>query len=224
MREFWRTMTGPKQGVYLSGGTICSSKRFDQPFSPSDSNPSYRRGGSHSERLLRMAVASSGIATVDSAIAVDLREHLTVCQATSSNGLGCLRQSRAGSNCGGLSRENNAEGPVADLNAAADLSYSGYLPFLCAFFCDARAQKCLDLCPTLKIVKETQKGWGASRGDNRVVTGLANCERTVCRVAGLGGLQSGISLSIGPQRSRWTTSFSTRPAGAARAISPAMRQ
>ena len=27
MREFWRTMTGPKQGVY--SGTICSSKRFD---------------------------------------------------------------------------------------------------------------------------------------------------------------------------------------------------
>jgi hypothetical protein len=115
MREFWRTMTGPKQGVYLSGGTICSSKRFDQPFSPSDSNPSggrgrsYRRGGSHYGRLLSMTVASSGIATVDSAIAVDLREHLTVCQATkASNGLGCLRQSRAGSNCGGLGRENNA--------------------------------------------------------------------------------------------------------------------
>jgi hypothetical protein len=61
---------------------------------------------------------------------------------------------------------------------------------------------------------------GASRGDNRVVTGLANCERAVRRVAGLGDLPSGISQSVGPQRRRWTTSFSTSPAGAASAIGP----
>jgi hypothetical protein len=65
---------------------------------------------------------------------------------------------------------------------------------------------------------------GASRGDNRVVIGLANREHAVCRVAGLGGLPSGISRSIGPQRTRWTTSFfSTSPAGSARAIGPGKR-
>ncbi len=34
---------------------------------------------------------------------------------------------------------------------------------------------------------------GASRGDNRVVAGLVDCERAVCRVARLGGLPSGSS-------------------------------
>jgi hypothetical protein len=64
---------------------------------------------------------------------------------------------------------------------------------------------------------------GASRGDNPVVTGLANYERAVCRVARLGGLPSGISRFITPQRRRWTTSFSTSPAGAARAIGTGKR-
>src|ERR1700712_1775375 len=64
---------------------------------------------------------------------------------------------------------------------------------------------------------------GASRGDNPVVTGLANYERAVCRVARLGGLPSGISRFIASQRRRWTTSFSTSPAGAARAIGPGKR-
>jgi hypothetical protein len=92
---------------------------------------------------------------------------------------------------------------------------SASLPFLCAFFCAARAQKCLDSCSRVETVKETQK-MGASRGDNPVVTGLANYERAVCRVARLGGLPSGISRFIAPQRRRWTTPFSTSPAGAAR--------
>jgi hypothetical protein len=64
---------------------------------------------------------------------------------------------------------------------------------------------------------------GASRGDNPVVTGLANCERAVCRVARLGGLPSGISRFIGPQTRRWTTSFSTSLAGTARAIGTGKR-
>jgi hypothetical protein len=64
---------------------------------------------------------------------------------------------------------------------------------------------------------------GASRGDNPVVTGLANYERAVCRVARLGGLPSRISRFIAPQRRRWTTSFSTSPAGAARAIGTGKR-
>jgi len=64
---------------------------------------------------------------------------------------------------------------------------------------------------------------GASRGDNRVVIGLANREHAACRVAGLGDLPSGISRSIGPQGRRWTTSFSTSPAGSARAIGPGKR-
>jgi len=76
--------------------------------------------------------------------------------------------------------------------------------------------------PQLKLSKETQK-MGASCGDNRVAIGLANREHAACRVAGLGGLPSGISRSIGPQGRRWTTSFSTSPAGSARAIGPGKR-
>jgi hypothetical protein len=49
---------------------------------------------------------------------------------------------------------------VADLNPAADLSRSASLPFLCAFFCNARAQKCLESCPKVETVKETQKKFG----------------------------------------------------------------
>jgi hypothetical protein len=63
------------------------------------------------------------------------------------------------------------------------------LPFLCAFFCNARAQKCLESYPTLKIVNETQKT-GASRGDDSVVTGLADCECAIRRLAALGGVSS----------------------------------
>ena len=81
---------------------------------------------------------------MDSAIAVDLREHFTVCQATKP-----ATDWDASGNPGAV---QIAEGlaakimrrAVADLNPAADLSYFGYLPFLCAFFCNARAQKCLE--------------------------------------------------------------------------------
>jgi hypothetical protein len=41
---------------------------------------------------------------------------------------------------------------------------------------------------------------GAPRGDNRVVASLADRERAVCGVAGLGGLVGeGTSMSINPQ-------------------------
>jgi hypothetical protein len=59
---------------------------------------------------------------------------------------------------------------------------------------------------------------GASRGDNRLVAGLASCERAVCRVARLGGVQSRSSRFIGPQKRGWTSSFSTNYAWPARAI------
>src|SRR3954469_4891 len=38
------------------------------------------------------------------------------------------------------------------------------LPFLCAFFCNARAQKCLESYPTLKVVGETQEYGGVTWG------------------------------------------------------------
>jgi hypothetical protein len=81
MREFWRTMTGPKQGVYsVRRARSAHRNASTKSFSPSDSR-SYRLGG-----------LQFGASTLRFAC----------------NGLGCLRQSRAGPNCGGLSRENNA--------------------------------------------------------------------------------------------------------------------
>ena len=43
-------------------------------------------------------------------------------------------------------------------------SDSASLPFLCAFFCNARAQKCLDSCSTLEAVKKDAKNWGRQVG------------------------------------------------------------
>ena len=39
------------------------------------------------------------------------------------------------------------------------------VPLFCAFFCGARAQKCLESCRKIETVKEAQRN-GASRGDN----------------------------------------------------------
>ena len=122
---------------------------------------------------------------------------------------------------GGLSRENNSQGP-SPISIQPPIFR---VPLLCRFFAHSFAshahRNASNSCSTLETVKETQK-MGASRGDNRVVAGLADCERAVCRVARLGGLPSGSSRFVAPQRRRWTASFSTSPAGAARAISPAM--
>ena len=47
MRELWRTMTGPKQGVYsLRRARSAHRNASTNPYSPSDSNPSGRRGRS----------------------------------------------------------------------------------------------------------------------------------------------------------------------------------
>src|SRR3954470_13687078 len=133
------------------------------------------------------------MATVDSAIAVDLREHFTVCQATkpatdwdASGNPGPVQIAE------GLATQIMRRAPSPTSTQPLIFRIPANLPFLCAFFCIARAQKCLDSCSTLETVKETQKR-GASRGDNRVVAGLVNCERAVCRVARLGGLPSGSS-------------------------------
>ena len=67
MREFWRTMTGPKQGVYsLRRARSAHRNASTNPYSPSDSNPSGGRGrssrlgglhfGRYSRCLLSMAV------------------------------------------------------------------------------------------------------------------------------------------------------------------------
>jgi hypothetical protein len=52
MREFWRTVTAPKQGVYsLRRAQSAHRNASTNPYSPSDSNPwggrgrSYRLGG-----------------------------------------------------------------------------------------------------------------------------------------------------------------------------------
>jgi len=57
------------------------------------------------------------------------------------------------------------------------------VPFLCAFFCIARAQKCLDSCSTLETVKETQK-WGRYVGITKwlLVWLIANALFVVWRV------------------------------------------
>ncbi len=65
--------------------------------------------------------------------------------------------------------------------------------------------------PELKLKR--RKKLGVSRGDNPVVAGLANYERAVCRVARLGGLPSGISRFIAPQRRRWDDIFLNKPCG-----------
>lgn len=51
-----------------------------------------------------------------------------------------------------------------------------------------------------------------------MVIGLANCERAVRRMAGLGDLTGGSPCASGPQERRWTTSFSSSLAGAAWAV------
>ena len=149
-------------------------------------------------------------------------DQFTVCQATKpATDWGAFGNPEAVQTAKGLAAKIMAQA-VAHLNPAADLSYSASLPFLCAFFCNARAQKCLDSCSTVKTVKEMQK-MGASRGDNPVARGLANCERPVFRVARLGGLPSGTSRFISPQRRCSTTSFSTSPSGSTRAIGTGKR-
>lgn len=52
----------------------------------------------------------------------------------------------------------------ADLNSAADLSSSAVCRFFAHSFCNARAQKCLESCPTVEVVKETQKNGGVTWG------------------------------------------------------------
>jgi hypothetical protein len=92
-----------------------------------------------------------------------------------------------GSNRGGLGREITCRA-VANLNPAADLSRSASLPLLCRFFahsfCNARAQKCLESCPTVKTVKETQQSWGRHVGitDWLLVWLIANALFVVWRV------------------------------------------
>ena len=134
------------------------------------------------------------------------------------NGLGCPRQSELVQIAGGLPANYVESSPIS----TQPLIFR--VPLLCCFFAHSFAmhahRNASIHVPHLKR-QETQK-MGASRGDNRVVSGLADCERAVCRVARLGGLPSGSSRFVAPQRRRWTTSFSTSPAGEARAISPAM--
>ena len=214
-------------------GTICSSKRFDQPLltigfkSLGRSRQIVSARWTALREVLSVPLAGgrfpAAIATVDRAIAVDsARARYGLPSYKACNGLGCLRQSRAVSNRGGLSRENHAVGLPSPISTQPPIFR---IPLLCRFFAHSFAlhahRNASNSCSTLETVEETQK-MGASRGDNRVVTGLANCERAVCRVARLGGLPSGSSRFVAPQRRRWTTSFSTSPAGAARAISPAM--
>jgi hypothetical protein len=81
---------------------------------------------------------------------------------------------------------------VANLNPAADLSRPASLPFLCAFFCNARAQKCLESCPTVKIVKETQKRWGRHVGITEwlLVWLIANALFVVWRVLAVSQAES----------------------------------
>ena len=43
-------------------------------------------------------------------------------------------------------------------------SDSASLPFLCAFFCNARAQKCLDLCSTVENCQRDAKNGGVAWG------------------------------------------------------------
>lgn len=233
MREFRAHSDRPKTGRLLpQAGTICSSRRFDQPLLiigiKSLGRPRQivsARWTALREVLLvpkeQGARRPAALRQWTAQLLSILQEQFTIFQAAkpatewdASGNPGAVQIAK------GLAAKAMRRA-AADLNPAADLSYSCSLPLLCAFFCSARAQKCLDSCSTVETVKETQKT-GASRGDNPVVTGLANCERAVCRVARLGSLPSGISRFIGPQRRRWTTSFSTSPAGAARAISPAM--
>jgi hypothetical protein len=114
-------------------------------------------GAAWSRRL-----ASSSIGPVDSAVVVDFARALRgLPRYKARNVLGCLQQSWGGSNRGGLSRENNAQGRR---RSQPNLSYSGSLPFLCALFCIARAQKCLDSCSTLEAVKKDAKNWGRHVG------------------------------------------------------------
>ena len=77
--------------------------------------------------------------------------------------------------------------------------------------------------PQLKLSKETQKSWGRHVGITEwlLVWLIANALFVVWRVLVVS--QAECSRFIGPQRRRWTTSFSTSPAGSARAISPEMR-
>ena len=74
--------------------------------------------------------------------------------------IGMPPATRGGSNRGGLSRENSQ----GRRRSQPNLSYSGSLPFLCALFCIARAQKCLDSCSTLEAVKKDAKNWGRHVG------------------------------------------------------------
>jgi hypothetical protein len=98
MREFSRTVTGPKQGVYsLRWARSAHRNASTNPYSPSDSPSDSSPWGGR------------GTAPVDSAIAVDLAGAVYGLPSYKAcNGLGGLRQSRGGSNREGLSRESNA--------------------------------------------------------------------------------------------------------------------
>jgi len=120
----------------------------------------------------------------DSAIAVDFARALRGLPSYKArDGLRWLRQSRDGSNRGGLGREIMCRA-VANFNPAADLSRSASLPFLYALFCNARAQKCLESCHTVETVKETQKSWGRHVGitDWLLIWLIANALFVVWRV------------------------------------------
>jgi hypothetical protein len=224
MREILGHNDRPKRRRLLAqAGTNCSSERFDlgQRSPRVDCTSGGHPGIALSRRLFNMAVRRpAALPQRDSVIAVDFARALRGLPSYKArDGLRCLRPSRDGSNRGGLGREiMRRPSPISTQVPIFRI------PLLCRFFvhpfCNARAQKCLESCPTVETVKETQKKLGASRGHNRVVSGLANCEHAVCRVAGLGDLPSRVSRSSGPQRRRWTTSFSTSPAESPRAISP----
>ena len=148
MREFLGTMTGPKEGVYSLRRALIGTLR-PTPNSPSDSNPSGRRGrsprgGLHFGRAFRHRLVSAPIGhggrrpaalrQGDSAIAVDFARALRGLPSYKArDGLRWLRQSRDGSNRGGLGREIMCRA-VANFNPAADLSRSASLPFLYALF------------------------------------------------------------------------------------------
>lgn len=117
MREFWRTMTGPKQGVYSVRRTRSAHRNASTgPCSPSDSNPSGSRGrcspgGLHFGRLSRRRLASLGAwrpAALRQVVAVDFARALRGLPSyRARNALGCLPAIPGRFKRGGLIRENN---------------------------------------------------------------------------------------------------------------------
>jgi hypothetical protein len=119
MREFLGTMTGPKEGVYsLRRAQSAHRNASTNPYSPSDSNPSGRRGrsprgGLHFGRAFRHRLVSAPIEhggrrpaalrQGDSAIAVDFARALRGLPSYKArDGLRCLRQPRTAQIAEGL--------------------------------------------------------------------------------------------------------------------------